>query len=215
MKNTTVLVTGFGPFPGQPDNPSAALVTRLAAARIAAPFNLHARVLPTAYHAAGAAMARALDEIKPDIVICFGVAARRQKIDIERIAWNRANPARKDAAGHRHKGAIIRAGGPDGYRSTLPVYAIAGALARAKIPARVSDDAGDYLCNYIFYQLMHDAAMRGVPRMGGFVHIPVPREGTTLSAEGMAAAALLIVRACVRAVEPPGPIRTLRGPGVS
>lgn len=210
MQSKKILVTGFGPFPGMPDNPSETLARTLAQPRIARAFNVEARILPTEYAAAGAALAKALDEVKPDIVICFGVAARCDQIRIERAAWNVTDPAKADAAGHKPKGTKVRADGPEGYGTLLPTADIMAALVRAGIPATGSNDAGEYLCNYIFYQLMHDIASKSEKRMGGFVHIPMPRAGSRLSAGGIADAALMILRACARDSGPHEPPRVLK-----
>jgi pyroglutamyl-peptidase len=202
MQNKKILVTGFGPFPGMPENPSAQLVMTLAQPRIAKAFNLEARILPTKFSEAGPALARAIAEVRPDIVVCFGVASKTDTIRVERAAWNVVDPVKQDEAGHRHKGNKVRADGPEGYGTTLPVPDIVADLTRAGFMAGGSNDAGDYLCNYIFYQLMHDIATCGQKRMGGFVHIPVPREGAKLSAGGIADAAVMILRACVRDTGP-------------
>ncbi|MBU0859337.1 MAG: pyroglutamyl-peptidase I [Alphaproteobacteria bacterium] len=198
-------MTGFGPFPGQPDNPSARLVARLGAA-----FNVRAVVLPTEFAAAGAQLKAALDAHQPDVVVCFGVAAQSDQLRIERAAWNVVDTAKTDNAGHHHKGAVIRKDGPEGYASTLPLPGIHADLVRGGFPAVPSNDAGDYLCNYIFYQLMHDAAQNGARRRGGFVHIPVPREGSRLDEQGLFEAAAIIVRACMSADSYDGRPRVLR-----
>ena len=210
MQSKKILVTGFGPFPGMPDNPSAALVTKLAQPRIARAFNLEARILPTEFAAAGAALAKAIAEVKPDIVVCFGVAAKTDTIRVERAAWNVVDPQMPDARGHRHKSRTVRAGAPEGYGTTLPTADIMAALARGGFPARGSNDAGDYLCNYIFYQLMHDIAASGEKRMGGFVHIPMPRAGAALDEGGMVRAALAIVKACAKDTGQHGGPRVLK-----
>ena len=210
MKSKKILVTGFGPFPGMPDNPSAALVKTLAQPRIARVYNLEARILPTEYAAAGATLAKALDEVKPDIVVCFGVAAKTDYIRVERAAWNVVDPAKVDAAGYRPKGNKVRADGPEGYGTLLPTADIVAALVRAGMPVQGSNDAGEYLCNYIFYQLMHDIAVNGDKRMGGFVHIPVPRADARLSEGGLVDAALIVLRACARESGPYGAPRVLK-----
>lgn len=196
MKKKTVLVTGFGPFPGVADNPSAVLVRGLRAGDV---FNLHARVLPVTFADAGAVLQRALAETRPAIVICFGVAANRDRICWERAAWNMVDPHKPDAAGHYHRGTVVRADGPEGYGSTLPLPDIAAALVRGGFPATPSNNAGDYLCNYIFYQLMHHAAQQDNPPIGGFIHIPLPRVGTRLDVAGLRAAGQAIVEASVAA----------------
>lgn len=194
MNNKKILITGFGPFPGVPDNPSAALVDRLA--RTQTEFNLAARILPTEYGTAWSILAQAIRDEAPDIVICFGVASESPMIRMERQAHNTVGMKRPDGAGCFHDGPVVCDGGPQTFAATLPVADAAAALAAAGLPARVSDSAGDYLCNYIFYRLMHDIAAEGRKHKGGFVHIPLPREGAALSADGLVEAARVIIRVC-------------------
>ena len=66
----------------------------------------------------------------------------------------------------------IRADGPVGYFSTLPVTAIAERLGGAGIPAKVSNTAGLYVCNHVFYRVMDHLASRESPPMAGLIHLP-------------------------------------------
>lgn len=217
MEKKRILVTGFGPFPGVDDNPSARLMEILAQPRIAQAFNLEARILPTEYAGAVRELRKALDEVKPDIVVCFGVAAKIDRIQWERAAWNNVSTDKKDAAGHRHKTCVIVSGAAAGYASNLPLPDIAADLARVGLPCAASNNAGDYLCNYIFYSLMHDTAQEmakgGQARKAGFVHIPMPHDRPDdkipLTMKGIADAAVIILRACVRDADKPQMPRVL------
>jgi pyroglutamyl-peptidase len=123
-----------------------------------------------------------------------------------------ADPDRRDAAGRKPRGRIIDEEGPEGYASTLPLADIAAALARAGIAADGSNDAGDYVCNHVFYRLMADIAGEGKSpaRIGGFVHVPVPRAGTAMTEDRLAEAAFIIVRACAAERGPYAPPRILK-----
>ena len=66
----------------------------------------------------------------------------------------------------------VVAGGPVGYWSTLPVKAMVQALKDQGVPASVSSSAGTYVCNHVFYGLMHFLASEGGRRRGGFIHVP-------------------------------------------
>ncbi len=214
MKNKTILITGFGPFPGVPDNPSEKLVKRAAQLRLADNFSVQARVLPTEFGAAGKALRQAIAEVKPDIVICFGVAARSGQIRVERAAWNTVTTERKDAAGCTAQSAVVCDGGPDGYGATLPVEKIVEALNRRGLWSVGSDSAGDYLCNAVFYELMHEIATSGAHVRGGFIHIPMPRAGKALSAGGLLDAAMIAVRMSLAAGDAPLPVVLKRGPAL-
>jgi pyroglutamyl-peptidase len=108
-------------------------------------------------------------------VLCVGQAGGRGAISIERVAINVDDARIPDAAGRSPIDAPIVAGGPAAYFSTLPIKRLRAALAKAGIPAEVSQTAGTYVCNHVFYGLMHALKRRPGVR-GGFVHIPYSPE---------------------------------------
>ncbi len=162
----TVLITGFGPFPGIDSNPSATVMERL---RLE---GHEAHVLPTEYGAGLALMESLLVKIDPDIVLCFGVAGDAERIRLERLARNTVSTERPDAAGDSPVDGAVEKGGPYVIGSTLPLEAIARALQARDIPWEWSDNAGDYLCNYMFYRVMRYLAACAKPAEAGFIHIP-------------------------------------------
>ena len=109
---------------------------------------------------------------QPDIVLCVGLAADRPAISVERIAVNLcdARIADNDGVQPREKPVIARA--PDAYFSTLPVTNIVDALGRAGLRAEMSMSAGTFVCNHVFYSLMHAAAKDKRAIRAGFVHVP-------------------------------------------
>ena len=169
-----VLITGFGPFPGAPVNPTEALVAGLARRATARGIAVRAEVLATEYAAAEVALPALLAEADPDVVLHFGLSARARTLRIERRARNRAAIARPDASGAMPNLAIIEPGGPANRSVTLPVARALAALARVGLAAAPSLDAGDYLCNYVLYRSL--AASAGRRRVVGFVHVPPPVE---------------------------------------
>jgi pyroglutamyl-peptidase len=186
-KARRVLVTGFGPFPGQPVNPSAALAERLAAEfRGCARFR--AALLPTEYRAGRERLAAEIAGFRPDIVICFGVAAAAEKVRIESRACIRSHPAREDAAGLLPEAA---AEGPEYLHSALDPEALAADMGAGGAAAEVSDDAGDYLCNFIYYTALAGAAGR---YDAVFVHIPDPALPGRPDMTRLAAGAQALVR---------------------
>jgi pyroglutamyl-peptidase len=168
-----VLLTGFGPFPGAPENPSQRLVEALRDGRAGGlDCELHSAVLPTRYDAAREAALRLHRRLRPDIAVHFGFSLKAQGFTLERMAANRILPGRLDAGGARPARAAIRPAGPRTCASTLPLESIRAALADRGLPAAFSDDAGGYVCNLIFYA----AGARRGPAMAGFVHVPLIAE---------------------------------------
>jgi len=165
-----VLITGFEPFGGEAVNPSWEAVRVLQGARIAA-HRVETRCLPVVFGEALACLGKAIADTKPAWVICVGQAGGRGQISLERIAINVDDARIADNAGQCPVDTAVVAGGPAAYFSTLPIKRLLIDLQRAGIPAEISQTAGTYVCNHVFYGLMHRLKKsRGV--RGGFVHIP-------------------------------------------
>jgi pyroglutamyl-peptidase len=174
-----VLLTGFDPFGGASLNPSWLAVSALQGRRIAG-HKLLAAQLPTAFEASLAELWRLLRLHKPALVICVGQAGGRAAISLERVAINIDDARIADNACSQPVDTAVVAGGPDAYFSTLPIKAMLQALQRAGINAEVSQTAGTFVCNHVFYGLMHLlATRRGFKRSrGGFIHVPwLPEQG--------------------------------------
>jgi len=169
---TTVLVTGFGPFPGVPVNATMQLLPELlrAAPRHFPDVHLAGEVLPTEWAAAPRRLERLLAEIEPDLALHFGVSSRARGFEIETRAQN-ACSASVDAAGLAPPGTAIDASGPDFLGAGLPAQYIVTRLRRRGIAAFVSRDAGAYLCNATLYHSLGQAR-RAPGRRVGFVHVP-------------------------------------------
>jgi len=170
----TVLLTGFDPFGGEALNPSWDAVRALDGARIVG-HRVVTRCLPVEFGASLAALREAIGESQPALVLCVGQAGGRAQLSLERVAINVDDARIADNAGARPIDEPVAAGGPAAYFSDLPIKAMLAALRDAGIPAEVSQTAGTYVCNHVFYGLMH--ALRDVTGVrGGFIHIPYSTE---------------------------------------
>jgi len=173
MSEPIILLTGFAPFGGEAVNPSWNAVSRLDGESIEG-HRIVARRLPVEFGAALDALRAAIEETSPGLVLCVGQAAGRAQLSLERIAINVDDARIPDNAGASPIDAPIVADGPAAYFATLPIKAMLAALREAGIPAEVSQTAGTYVCNHVFYGLMH--ALRDRPVRGGFLHIPYAPE---------------------------------------
>ena len=192
------LVTGFEPFGGESINSSYEAVRRLPA-RIGL-LDVTTAQLPTSYRRALPALEREIARVKPDIVLCVGQANERTNLNIERVAINLQDARIADNDGAQPVDLPVVAGAPAAYFATLPVTAIADALRAAGLAAEISNSAGTFVCNHVFYGLMHLAAGGGNYR-GGFLHVPSLQRQST-QAGGAAPMALDdIVRGIVIALE--------------
>jgi pyroglutamyl-peptidase len=179
----TVLLTGFDPFGGESLNPSWQAVQSLHHQHIAG-HQVVAAQLPTVFDASLLELDRLLGEHRPALVICVGQAGGRGAISLERVAIN-VNDARiPDNACAQPVDTPVVAGGPAAYFTSLPIKAMLQALQREGLPAEVSQTAGTFVCNHVFYGLMHLLATRRGTR-GGFIHVPwLPEQGQPCMATG-------------------------------
>ena len=168
-----ILLTGFGPFPGVPRNPSQSVVERFPD-RLGGR-EIHRVVLPTIYEEAGATIEFLLVETKPDICLCLGVATD-DFLRLETVARNHGTAGIADHSGAVRSGPIEPTG-PDTYSCTLPFQSVRDALRQRGIAAELSDDAGAYVCNHVFYCARHAIARHGLATGCGFLHIPPARSG--------------------------------------
>jgi pyroglutamyl-peptidase len=178
-----ILVTGFEPFGGIPENPSQAIVEALrqrpAAERRA---ELVTEILPCEFRAAGERIVALIREHHPDAVVSIGLAASASAIRLERHALNLNDAVRPDNGGDLATGRPIDPAGPIGYWSTLPVDAMLDALRERDIPSAITNHAGAYVCNHVFYTARHEIERQGTGIPSGFIHVPLMAEqkGTPL-----------------------------------
>ena len=164
------LVTGFEPFGGERINPSFEALQRLPA-RLGA-IEVATQALPVVYGAAIPVLRRAIADARPDIVLCTGLAGGRSELSLERVAINVDDARIPDNDGNQPIDRPVVTGGSAAYFATLPIKAAVAALREAGIPGAVSNTAGTFLCNHVFYGLMHEAATGGDAFRGGFLHVP-------------------------------------------
>lgn len=166
-----ILLTGFAPFGSETSNPSWEAVRVLHGSLIDG-HEIVGVELPCEFDTSLDVLAQAIDVHKPDIVLCLGQAGGRADISVERVAININDARIPDNAGQQPIDTPVTEEGPVGYFSSLPIKAIVQALRDNGIPASVSHTAGTYVCNHVFYGLMHQLSRLPHVRAGGFVHVP-------------------------------------------
>lgn len=204
-----ILITGFGPFPGVAENASACLAESLAAlvGRRLPGHAVSSAVLDTRWSTLDRDLTRLYAATRPRLALHFGVSPRAEGFTIELQARN-ARADRVDVAGQPPATRRIVPGGVDRRPATLPADLIVTRLHALGLPARLSQDAGDYLCNELFYRALSLEPTRSAPTCIGFVHIPSslagagpdgldPLPGCPLTWAGALAGGLEIVRTCL------------------
>ena len=161
-----LLITGFDPFGGGAVNPSWEAVSRLP--DVVGEYQLRKLQIPTVFSAAAEAVLAAAEGA--DVILCVGLAAGRDAVTPERVAVNVMDARIPDNQGFQPGETPIIPGGPDGIFATVPVRAMADAIAAAGLPGRVSNTAGTFVCNDTLYRLLHRFA--GTEIRVGFIHVP-------------------------------------------
>lgn len=191
-----ILVTGFGPFPGAPENPSAQIVRRLARF----PFPSHrvaTFVFPTQYRAVDRDLPALIAAFRPQVVVMFGLAANTPYVRIETQAQNVIS-RHPDAAGHVPARDAIQPAGAARLRGEAPFARLAQASRAAGVKTRLSADAGTYVCNYIYWRAIALLRRHSGLRRAVFVHVPEPGGRDAPSLERLVRAAKAVVATAAR-----------------
>ncbi|MFO1245063.1 MAG: pyroglutamyl-peptidase I [Ramlibacter sp.] len=180
LSQPVALVTGFDAFGGDTLNPSWLIAQALHGRQLAG-HRVVAGQLPTEFGRSLEVLAALLRQHQPALVVCLGQAGGRAALSLERVAINLQDARIADNTGARPIDTPVRADGPAAYFTRLPIKAMLAALQNAGIAAEVSQTAGTFVCNHVFYGLMHalatQPALAGV--RGGFIHVPwLPQQGT-------------------------------------
>lgn len=176
----TILLTGFDAFGGESLNSSWLAVEALHGRKVLG-HTVVAAQLPTVFEASLRALNALLQEHQPALVICVGQAGGRKVLSLERVAINVNDAPMADNAGAQPIDTAVVRDAPVAYFTSLPIKAMLAALHREGIGAEVSQTAGTFVCNHVFYGLMRTLATHPALQhaRGGFVHVPwLPEQGT-------------------------------------
>jgi len=186
----TILLTGFEPFDQDVMNPSWEAVRQLDGMQLDDHVQIVARRLPCAFATAGEYLTQLIAELSPVMVIATGLGQGRSDISIERVAIN-VNDARiPDNLGAQPIDTAVVVGGPAAYFTTLPIKAMVKAVREAGVAASVSQTAGTFVCNQVFYRLQH--LLAGTAVRSGFIHVPALPEQVVGSGQPSMALAVLV-----------------------
>ncbi len=186
-----LLVTCFEPFGADAVNASA-LAAALLPRRIGA-WYLTKRELPVVFGLAGEKCRALIDALRPDAVLMLGQAAGREAVTPELAARNYRFARIPDNAGQSPMGEAVLRGAEDALFATLPVEAMTEAVRAAGLPGALSCSAGYYVCNDLYYSVLHRLKGSAIP--AAFVHVPAAE---TLPPERSAEALIAAIKALQR-----------------
>jgi pyroglutamyl-peptidase len=175
MKN--ILLTGFAPFGGENTNPSWEAVQLIQDYQIQdvntkQMYQVKTAQLSCEFGTSLHELYALIEQYQPEIVICAGQAGGRSDFSIERIAINIDDARISDNNGQQPIDQSVIKNAPTAYFSTLPIKSIMLALKNSGIPASISQSAGTFVCNHVFYGLMHYSNKHSFLQRSGFIHIP-------------------------------------------
>jgi pyroglutamyl-peptidase len=173
----TILVTGFEPFGGERVNASWEAAQKLEGWRHGGAVAT-ARVLPCAYDASVKALISAIETLRPDALLMTGQAARRGVVCVERFAHNLDDASAPDNDGVLRRALRISRSAPDWLEAAAPIRTIVRAINEAGISARMSKNAGAFVCNHLYFAALQYLRERKSAIPAVFVHLPVTPEQT-------------------------------------
>ena len=171
----TIVVTGFDRFGDLALNPTEAIVESLSNdARPTYGDALRCTVLPTQYASAGKEIEDIVRDRRPSVILGLGVSSSRDVICPERFALNVDDSERADNAGFVRTGEEIEPGGPAAVATTADITAVLQRLVDGKVRAKISNHAGTYVCNHVYYRALRTLERERVRSSCLFVHVPMP-----------------------------------------
>lgn len=165
-----ILITGFTPFGSEKENPSQMVVEAFDDTFCGV--EVVKAILPVSFAKAGKMIVDLIEDVRPDVVICLGQAGGRNEPSIERIAVNLNDSNKADNDGDIPEERVIVSGGASAYFSSLPIKDIVKNIKASGLPATVSNTAGLFVCNHVFYSALHHVLVRGLATKVGFIHLP-------------------------------------------
>lgn len=166
-----LLLTGFEPFIGIEQNPSQLIVEYLSANPMCeANLTVITAILPVEYEKGAQVMLSLLEEHSPDICLMIGVGG--PKLELERVALNIDDSPKEDNSGVIIRGNRIIADAPEAYFTSLPIVSLKDRLVAKGIKIEVSNHAGAYICNHVYYVATHYSRSNNLNFPTLFLHVP-------------------------------------------
>ena len=208
-----ILLTGFEPFGQDCHNPSEDIVRALDDAKVGRDYQICGKILPVVKGTSVDKVTFYIKEIAPEFVIMLGQAAGRNAITPEKVAINFENFPLPDNGGHQSLNTVVREDGPDAYFTNLPVNAMVHHIREAGVKSELSFSAGTFVCNHVFYGVLHYIRTQNLQVKAGFIHIPrakcySPAEPLAMDLELMTKA---VKKACEAAVKYESDLQVING----
>ncbi|MDG6221587.1 MAG: hypothetical protein QCI38_09110 [Candidatus Thermoplasmatota archaeon] len=162
MVKPHILFTGFEPFGRHKDNPSQSLVEKAE--------GVEKLILPVDVNQAPKVLDAYYGKHTVSAAVHFGLHNRARLVHLERFAVNLDDFRIADNSGIKHEEKPIVEGAPTAYMTSVPVRSLQSFLKDRGLKTRISNTAGTYLCNHVYYHSLKHFSGTDVPVL--FVHIP-------------------------------------------
>lgn len=171
-----LLLTGFERFGPDHLNPSAILAADLHRHELAGGVRIHSAILPVSGIGAWRKMARMIKRYQPHWVVALGLSSRPE-ITPETQAVNLCDYAIPDCHGLQLRGipVLTRKCKVNVLSTMVDIAAMVSVMKQGGAPASSSLDAGRYVCNNLYFRLLHQSMRPGYSAFGRCVFIHVPR----------------------------------------
>lgn len=169
-----ILITGFGPFGAHPQNPTEVCLREFA--KECNDRKIKVLILPVEYDTASDLLDHALDQHGPEVVLMFGLSAQATRFRLEKFARNRVSNSVPDVSGFVPKANNIIGEAADSYGTNVDLHRLSDHLQTSEFEFEISTDAGDYLCNYLYFQTLHQIFRKQLPTKALFIHSPLTKE---------------------------------------
>ena len=166
-----IVITGFEPFGGSHINPSIQ-ACRYYEDKVIGDYEIRVFEIPLRFKEIKKQIEEIVQKEEPSAVICTGQSPR-SSISLERVAINIADLVKSAYnCGAKPEDEVLEKTGPVGYFTKLPIKLMKENLEENKIPCEISNSAGTYGCNQIFYHLMNFIYTSNLDIPAGFIHVP-------------------------------------------
>lgn len=161
-----VLITGFKPFAPYTVNPTEQLVEALAPIK---DIHIEKEIFEVDFELVHQVYPRLVEDMQPDFILNLGLSGQANSIQLERFAIN---------SGFDYNGKKtffeIDAKSPPAYQTKVKLEGLSQKINEVGIPTTISNHAGSYLCNFIYYHSLQYAELQRKKAL--FVHLPFTTE---------------------------------------
>lgn len=162
-----ILITCFEPFGGEETNSSMTVT-----AKVSSPENWEMKrlILPVVFSEAFMKVMEEAGRFRPDVILLTGQAGSRSYVSVEAMARNIRNASIPDNSGYMPVNEKIAVNGQEAWATDVDAEAVVDEIRKKGVSARLSTDAGSFVCNDVYYNVLRYLRSTGAAII--FIHLP-------------------------------------------